>query len=426
MAITVQNTGDASVFFDDAVLGDNTDNLISTQVDPSQPQVQGLSTTTAPLVTDRHLSFRLQNFDSDLYDLSRTSHLTKLLTALVGGGGAGGLRRQQILARMSVLLQGTNFIELDGFWGALFGLKRAPEEALPTNAAGLPLDPSADMADSATWDLAQARDGRYRARIEQLARGFAQGGTYAGARRAAEAVLGCEVEIVESWVYADYATTGSASFVANTWQAVSQQYGNSWRQLDGVNWGQLVASEVLPISVPLGNRGEIVLVPGRLITDAEKLQLHQVMEELLPASTILTISDSPFISETVVPTRAVAADSTEWNVVSIVQPEVSTVTGAIELYPGGSAVEGARPAFGSYAGEIWAYNGRVAGVTSYALDEDGNKLRDVDHQTVTYSDGTSHDYVPSEALVDSRLLALSRASAEGVLTTFPYAEGRNA
>lgn len=420
---TINNAGTAAVFFDVAAAADESDNLIAAQVDPSQPQVKGLSRVSNPLITDRHTSVRLNNFDPTLYDLSPTSNLIKVFTALISGAGVGGLRRQQIMARMSSMLSGTNFIELDGFWGALFNLNRTPDEALPLNDEGLPLDASTDIADSATWDVAGARDGRYRSRIEQLARGFAQGATYTGVIKAARAVLNCDVEIVESWTYADVATPGTESFTANTWLATSLQYG-TWGNLDRINWGVLEAGQVLPTDSPIGNRGEVVLIPGRSITDAEKLQLHQVLDKLLPAGTMLTVAAVPFMAEVEVSVRSVHADSEYWDVTSLVQQQSSIQTGAVDLYPSGSEVESARPAFSQYSGERWSYNSRVANVASYAMDATGNKLPQIDYQTITFSDGTTHDYVPTEALVDSQQLAQSRATSEGVMTSFPYATGR--
>jgi hypothetical protein len=425
--MTSPNTGNSTVFFDDQVTSTVSDNLISAQVDPSQPQINGLSPVTNPLVADRHLSSRLAGFDPEQFDLSDTSLLYRFLTALIAGSGVGGLRRQQIIARMSAALNGTRFIELDGFWGGLFSLVRDPTEQLPLGDSGTAIDPSSDVADSFTWDTAESRDGRYRSRIEQLARGFAHGATYNGIYLAAKAVLNCEVEIIESWMLADYATDGTVGFVGNTWLAVALQYG-TWGALDGVTWESLVLGEdgvSAPLTqTPIGNRGEVIIVPGRVITEAERYQLHLVLDKLLPAGMMATIAPTPFVSEQTVPCRSVASDSVDWTVVSSVNQQQAVDTQGVDLYPNQTDYEGARPALSQYVGEQWTINGRIAAVTAYAEDPTGHVQATIDYQSVTYADGTSHDYIPGDAMIDSRQLALARAASEGVATTFPYAKGR--
>jgi len=424
--MVVKNTGNATVFFDDQVTSTVSDNLISAQIDPSQPQVRGLSSTANPLVADRHMSARLVGFDSEQFDLSSSSVLMRFLTALIAGSGIGGVRRQQIIARMGVALSGTNFIELDQFWGKIFALNRAPEEALPTSSSGAPIDPSSDVADSVTWDTAQARDGKYRSRIEQLAKGFALGATYHGVMMACQAILNAEVEIVESWLLADYADDGTVGFLGNTYLAVQLQYG-MWGNIANNSWGAVAlgGSTIADDNqAPLGNRGEVLIIPGRQISETERYQLHLVLNELVPAHMMVTISDTPFSTEQTVSCRGVAADSVDWDVVSVVSERPGLLTGDVDLYPGSNDVESGRPAMSNYSGEQWTFNGRIASVQAYAEDAFGQQQTTVDYQTVTYSDGTSHDYVPTDAMIDSRQLALARAASEGIATTYPYAQGR--
>lgn len=424
MAI-IQNTGDAAVFFDEQVTSTASDDLITAQVDPSQPQVQGLATVTTPIVTDRHRSVRMANFDPEQFDLSDSSHLMRFMTAVLAGAGIGGVRRQQIISNMGAALAGTSFIELDGFWGSLFFLPRAPEEMLPTNTEGEPLDPSKDTADSATWDIAHARDGRYRSRIEQLARAFALGGTYDGIRLAARAILNAEVDVVESWLDADYAQPGTAGFIGNTWLAVQLQYG-TWGALEGHSWASLaLGTDSVPATqTPLGNRAEVTIIPGREVTEAERYQLHLVLNELAPAGTLITVADTPFAHETPVSCRTTYADSVDWDVVSRVSQQQAIDTEGRVLYPNSTDFESARPAFGRYDGEAWSVNGRVAMVSAYSENTDGTRLSSVNYQTVTFADGKRRDYQPSDALIDSRQLARARAASEGIATVYPYAEGR--
>lgn len=419
--MSVTNSGDAAVFFDQAQ-SQNVDALITEQLDPSQPQLKGLNTTTNPLVTDKHLSIRTRAFDPERFDLSDTSHLTKLISALLAGSGLGGVRRQQIIARMGVALSGTHFLELDGFWGALFYLSRSEEEKLPTTDAGTPIDPRVDVADSITWDTVQARDGRYRSRIEQLARGFASGGTFGGFKLAVRAVLNSEADVVESWVYADAQDANSTSFITNSWLAVSLQYP-TWASLEGRNWQNLAFGGDIAIQTPLGNRSEVAIIPGRPITEVERMQLYDVLDKLAPAGVIVTIADSFFTTEDEVPIRSVYADSVDWMIVSLVTQSPSLPPDT-DVYPVTSPVESGRPGFGRYTGERWSYNGQISSVDSYSIDD--RRVVHGDYQTVTFSDGSAHAYSAGDALVDSKQLALARASSEGIMTTFPFVEDRGA
>lgn len=412
----VTNTGTSPVFFDQQFYGYGTDpGLIQAQVDPSQPQVQGLVSVTAPLIPDRHISDRLVNFDPGLFDLSLSSHLTRFLSALLGASGFGGMRKQMAISRMSATLAGTNFFDLDRFWGALFGSSRLLDEQMPTLPDGSTLDPYTDVADSLTWETVTGRDGKFRARIEQLAMAFASGGTPLGMELAATAILNTSVEIIEGWMLDPTAVVVTTT-TGNTWQAVESQYTN-YKNMTGKAWGSFGSTTSVSSNDPLFD-GEIFVIPGRTINEVERLQLLSVLDVLKPSGTFVTVSNSTFNRQAPVSVRAVLADSNDWRIVSSSTLPDGLLPGqADQVYPTtGSTVESARPALSRYTGERWSSNNQVSQVSSYAMDTEGNITSTIDYQTIVFVDGSSVAYTPDRAITDPQRLALARAGADGVMT----------
>lgn len=421
MAVTI-NQGDQGSFFDQQSNASTPDDLISAQVDPTQPQVQGLASVTDALVADQRVLDRLSNFDPDLYDLTSQSHLMRLLRALLGAAGTGGLRRQQTINRMTSSLSGTNFLDLDGFWGGLFGASRMTDEQPPV-PDGQVFDPASQAYDLATWEAIHSRDGKYRSRITSLARAFAEGATYMGVRAAAEAILGCEVDLIESWVFADLRVGSSNSTNPNTYFVVRSQYG-TYGGMVGVPWSVLEGGVLSTGDVPLGNRGEAVLTPKRLISEEERLQVIKVCQALAPAGCIVTVQNEPIVSATPVQPRYVYSDSNDWSITSSVQQYQALTTLDTPIYPNQGSNDAARPAFGAYTGERWSYNARIANATSYQMLADQQVTFTEDEQTVTFNDGTQQTYTSIDAVLDPKQVALARLSSEGVMSSYAYPEGR--
>jgi hypothetical protein len=421
-----QNTSEAPSFFATQYQNPDSDDLISGQIDPTQPQVVGLTSYTDPLVVDHTLAVRMQNFDPALFNLSPASHLVRLLSALVGVGGIGGMRRQQTINRMSAAMSGTHFLDLDGFWGAIFGASRMSDEVLP-QLDGEPINPATKVADTETWDAARSRDGKFRSRIIQLAAGFAQGATLFGVRMAAEAVLGCEVDLTESWVLVDLMPGAAhpADVLGNTYFALQSQY-HTWGVMTGTKYANLEGGyAAIGFNTPLGNRGEVVLTPKRAVTDEERVHVANVLTDLAPAGMVVTVAATPVVAHREVAPRFVYADSSDWSVSSSITAYQAIADYADTIYPtvDGSQVA-SRPAFGEYSGESWSYNTRVSAVTAYQMTNNQVSAPGVDAQTVMFSDGTAQEFSPRLALLDPKQAAMARAGAEGILTSYPYAPGR--
>lgn len=415
MTVPLQQ-GDGQSFFQAQTTNPDSADLISTQLDPTKPQVEGLTAVSDPLLPDRQVIDRLGHFDPELFDLRDSSHLMRLLKVLLGAPGTGGLRKQASLRRLGAgSLSGTHFLDLDGFWGALYGVSRFSDEVLDG-------DPAARIADQDAWDEVTGRDGQYRSRLIQFARAVNQGATYHGLIAAAEALLGIEVDLLESWVLADQMPPGApiAAIGGNSYFAVRSTYG-SYGNMRGKTWGRLVGGQQMPGQTPLGNRGEIVIRPRRTISQEEKRYVSQVLDTLKPAGTLVTVLETSGDSQVSVQARGVWADSEHWDVVSLVTPRSDLVLVQDDIYPGGGEYENGRPAFSGYSGESWSYNSRFSSIAAYRMVEDEITAHS-NHQTVTYLDGNTHDYTAADGVMSAHQTAAARAASEGILTIYPFPE----
>ncbi|MFE4863235.1 hypothetical protein, partial [Streptomyces sp. NPDC056670] len=168
--------------------------LIPLQADITVPQSTALSSATGMLVADTAISEQLRHFPEEVYDLRPTSHLVRLMQALLGESGVGQLRKRLLLAQLQALSSsGARFFDLDRFYGSLFGATRASTEQLSIN----PMETAA--ATAAEWESIEAADASFRDRMTALAQSIAMGGTVPGLTAAAEAITGVECDVFESW-----------------------------------------------------------------------------------------------------------------------------------------------------------------------------------------------------------------------------------
>lgn len=156
----------------------------------------GIDEATGLLIPPQTVQARLRHFPEEVYDTSPASHIYRLVAAMVGDSGAGQLKKRLLMQRLASTLQGTHFYDLDRFYGALLGISRTIGEHLQYN-------PYADPQTTDVWQGIQDRDGSYRSRIEQFASAIQYGPSAIGMELIAEALLGIDVEIAESYEWAD-------------------------------------------------------------------------------------------------------------------------------------------------------------------------------------------------------------------------------
>lgn len=237
------------------------------------PRPEGFDEVTGTFNPLLRTPDRLQHMDDGVYDLSPESVLVRLIGAILGDGGLGGVQRSIQLRRLQEQISTTSFTDLDRFFGGLLGINRRQSELLDIN-------PHVDLATLAKWDDIQLKDASYRSRAMQMAQGYQTGPTVDGVRQVARAITGQEVDVIEGWVDGFEPTV-------------------SWGDLEGLLWGDLGPTwgdlawgdgrgEVEP------QRNEIVLVVPRELTPGEGLDLRRAVERIAPINSVIRV-----VSETV-------------------------------------------------------------------------------------------------------------------------------
>jgi hypothetical protein len=386
---------------------------------------------TDPLLPDRAVIDRLGHMDPELYDLSESSHLMRLLKVLLGGAGAGGIRRQIAVARLQNSFRGMHFLDLDQFYGALFGIKRTRAELMPDfGTIGQPavFDPYTDAAGSDTWDDVHSRDASYRDRLIKFARALPLGGTYAGLRAAAEALLSVECEIYESWTWVDEQNAAATQqpVLIYTYTALNSSYP-TWDQVGTSHtWANLTggasAGTYFLGRTGQKNRNEVLIQPKRNIGLDEQYQTVRVMDRLKPAGTQVTVDPEGLAIHQQVAIRDVAADSEYWEIIYKTTPAPTLVppTPSEPVYPQPDPTEcQPRPAFSGYQGEAWCYNNDIVAVSSYKMITRA-VVTSTNYQTVVFKDGQSRAYLTSHAVLDGQTVLAGRVVSDGVMTSFAY------
>ena len=298
--------------------------------------------------------------------------------------------------------------------GASWGLDIVYADVVTTTATnvGGQFDPYTDAAGSDIWDDIHSRDASYRSRLLKFARAIPQGGTYPGLLAACEAVLSVDCEMYESWSWIDEIGGASTVKTGYSYTAIERSFKNWDTLAKNRSWADLTGTTVTVGRLMQPNRSEVVLKPKRVLREDERFQLLRVLRKIAPVGVQFTIDPSGIALHEKQPIRNVAASSEYWEVMS------KTVTQP------GQSYQQPRPAFSQYTGEKWSYNNDVATISSYEMVGD-TPLTSTDYDTVTYNDGTSHRYLPSDGLVPGKEAAVERVTADGVCTSKPYVPARN-
>lgn len=220
---------------------------------------------------------RLAHFDEEVYVADSSTFLYKFLDAACGDGGAGTLKKEILVQRLSTAMDTIYGSDLDYVFGNMRFLSRAPDESYPYNT-------TTAMLTSAQWDEVNIKDAWYRARVSQFFRACSAGGTHEGIRLAVHAAVSVDCEIFEVWRYMD-------GFGLTT------QMGRA----------------------PAATRQEVVVRPLKAeIEPKEKRLLRDMLDRITPQDTVMTINTQGLSVSAPVPVRAVAADSTYYQVEKIV------------------------------------------------------------------------------------------------------------
>jgi hypothetical protein len=413
--------------------------LIPIQGGVSTPTSDSIEVESGLLAADYRTSERLVHFHESLYDLADDSHLVRFLKALLGDSGAGQLRKRSLVTRLQTTINGSRFYDLDRFYGAIFGSARKIPEFLP-------VDPMESTATPDEWDEITSSDSLYRSRVTALARAVPMGGTVPGLTAAAEAIMGVDCDIYETWPLIDNYGAGSGN-TGRVWDDVETDFP-TWGDFpstlpDAIAWNE-VMDQILFGRTGINSRSEIVVRPKKTYDDSpegridrleDEMALIQVLGKLKPANILLTVDPDGLALHRPSTVASITSDSDYWEVVPKVTPR-GTGTRWAKIYPHsqvrvkkGLSQETSprilpRPPLGGTQGREWDHNSFVSSARGYTLDDDGNEVVGDNVDLVMNEDGQIVPFSAPAGLSDPRALAGARATGDGVLVSHPYSGPR--
>lgn len=406
--------------------------LLQLQTVTSSPLAVELPTATGMVLPDVATYDRLAHFPEDLYDLRPTSHLMRLMKALLGEGGVGQLRKRYLLCQLEQALDGTHFYDLDRFYGSLFGARRGILGALP-------VDPMEEVCTPDGWDEIAQYDAIFRERIIKLAKAITLGGTPMGMQALAEALTGVECDLYEVWSILD--SHGEAG-IARSYNEVETDFG-SYEAMGAYTWAQ-ISNAFQAGNLGLDTRNEFVVRPKTTydVSDPDSARkraedlygIARVINVLKPAFTLATVDDRGVAVHDEAPIAGVWADSEFWEVVARVIPQDEQDPIYRLLYtaydkranPKGIEKVIPRPPFSASQGQQWSYVNEVTKVESYnASTYDGGPERGkTNYDRVKFYDGSTISYRPEYALIDPRQALVSQTAGDGSIVSHPYSGAR--
>lgn len=405
--------------------------ILPLQIAVGGPDIDGLERSTGLLNPPLTTAASTLHFPDDLYDMRPQSHLVRLLNALLGDSGAGQLQKRNMVSRISSTLAGSHFYDLDGLYGSIFGEHRRSDEQLP-------FDPTDSVATSAEWDEIEARDAKYRSRIEALAKAIPMGGTVPGIQQAAEAIVSAPCQVYEVWKFLEIyggSSVGGGTGIAYAWNDVTHNDDGTvhWDSLDGLIWSEVTGEVVIGRS-EIDTAAEFVVRPIKPYPatpegDQERAEdtrsLNQVISKLKPAGSLLTVDDGGVEIHQELPIYNIASNENFWEVVGRVSPRPVNGVPVEALYAVSAAsglgvsqdVDGMRlmtaPPMSGSAGHRGTAITEAVFVQGYTLEDPSPTNWD-----------PSGDFTPDQGLADVRTIQATLMSSDNSLIAHPYAGPR--
>lgn len=278
-----------------------------------------------PLMPPKSTALRLEHFDENLYTADDSTVLYKFLDALCGDGGVGSLKKEIFLQRLSGALDGVYGSSLDYIFGGVRFLSRISSESYNYNT-------EAGSLTSDQWDEVETKDAAYRNRIREFFIAAGKGNTTDGIRQAVHAATSADCQVMESWRYIDNfgLTAGVGRALITTWAAVDlvtghrQYFTGETGALAKADAETFIGQQQTPAAWALEEvrpRNEVTVVPHKAnYSPRESRVLREMLDKITPQDTVVTINPAGLAVNTPVIPRAIAADSTYYQVEKIVDP----------------------------------------------------------------------------------------------------------
>lgn len=281
-----------------------------------------MANTPWPLMPPKSTELRLEHFDESVYTADSSTILYKFVDALCGDSGAGSLKKEIFLQRLSGALDGIYGSALDYIFGGVRFLARVSSESYPYNA-------EAGTLTSDQWDEVETKDAAYRNRIREFFIAAGAGSAADGIRQAVHAATSADCQVMESWRYIDCAglTAGVGRALNFSYAAVELDTGHR-RFFTGQTLAQAKTAATNFVNDNPGwaveqvrPRNEVTVVPHKATySPREARVLREMLDKITPQDTVVTINRSGLAVNTPVVLRAIAADSTYYQVEKIVDP----------------------------------------------------------------------------------------------------------
>ena len=273
-----------------------------------------------PLMPPRSTEARMQHLDEYVYTGDSSTILYRFLDALCGGGGAGTLKQEIFLQRLSGALDGIYGNSLDYIFGGIRFLSRISSESYS-------FDSEQAMLTSDQWDEVVTKDASYRTRIREFFAAAGKGGTVEGIRLAVHAATSSDCQVMESWRYIDNfgLSEGVGRSLVTAYAAVDQTSGHRVYFTDDDPAEAKVQAEGFILGKTgwgveeVRARSELTVVPHKLAYSSREARgLREMLDRITPQDTVVTISTEGLAVNTPVPLRAISSDSTYYQVEKVV------------------------------------------------------------------------------------------------------------
>lgn len=278
-----------------------------------------------PLMPPKSTELRLEHFDENVYTADSSTILYKFLDALCSDGGVGNLKKELLIQRLSAAMDGIYGSALDYIFGGVRFLSRISSEAYSFNA-------EAGSLTSDQWDEVTTKDAAYRNRIREFFIAAGAGNTVDGIRQAVHAATSADCQVMESWRYIDNfgLTDGVGRALVTAYAAVELGTGHRV-YFTGPTAAEaetaaadFVGSQDAPTDWAVEQvrpRNEITVVPHKATySPRESRLLREMLDKITPQDTVVTVNRNGLAVNTPVVLRAIAADSTYYQVEKVVDP----------------------------------------------------------------------------------------------------------
>lgn len=340
-----------------------------------------------PLLPPKSTELRLEHFDENVYAVDPNTVLFKFVDALCGDAGAGSLKKEAFLQRLSGALDSIYGSDLDYIFGNVRFLSRSVSESYTQN-------PMTQMLTTEKWNEVYAKDAQYRSRIREYFQACDKGNTPEGIRQAVHAAISADCQVMESWRYIDsfgISNPVGRAGVITAYFAVDRASGHRVPFSLESAAATFIASQTTPenwVITPSQARSEVTVVPHKeSLSGREARLMLEMLHKIGNADTVLTISPTGLSVYSPVSVRTVAADSTYYQVEKIVTgtPDLKDLPApellAVDLDPSENWLKPNSPELAPYA----QFN--ITSEHGYSYLMSGGKRSPID--SVTY--GTLQD-----------------------------------